>query len=295
MDPRIKNLKSTTFFGRRFTRRQIADIQQTVATFPALSRKELAQTICEHLHWRTPTGGNRVAAALGLLERLERAGILTLPAKRARNRRPRKPVALTPRTAPQPRIEDRMRDLLPLRLQLAAPEQTGLWNEFVQRHHYLGHKPLPGAQLRYFVLADDGLLLALLGFGAAAWKTAPRDQFIGWDPATRQRNLPLVVNHARYLILPWIRLPCLASHLLACIQRQLPLDWHRRYCLRPVLLETFCETPRFQGTCYRAANWIHLGQTQGRGKLDTHHQYAKPIKNIFVKPLCPDWKAILNR
>ena len=137
MDPRIKNLKSTTFFGRRFTRRQIADIQQTVATFPALSRKELAQTICEHLHWRTPTGGNRVAAALGLLKRLERAGILTLPAKRARNRRPRKPVALTPRTAPQPRIEDRLRDLLPLRLQLAAPEQTGLWNEFVQRHHYL--------------------------------------------------------------------------------------------------------------------------------------------------------------
>ena len=149
MDPRIKNLKSTTFFGRRFTRRQIADIQQTVATFPALSRKELAQTICEHLHWRTPTGGNRVAAALGLLKRLERAGILTLPAKRARNRRPRKPVALTPRTAPQPRIEDRLRDLLPLRLQLAAPEQTGLWNEFVQRHHYLGYKQPLGPHLRY--------------------------------------------------------------------------------------------------------------------------------------------------
>ena len=139
MDPRIKNLKSTTFFGRRFTRRQIAAIQQTVATFPALSRKELAQTICEHRRWRTPTGGNRVAAALGLLQRLERAGILTLPAKRAHNRRPgpRKPVAATPRTAPQPLIEDRLRDLLPLRLQPAAPEQTGLWNEFVERHHYL--------------------------------------------------------------------------------------------------------------------------------------------------------------
>ena len=118
MDPRIKNLKSTAFFGRRFTRRQIAAIQQTVATFPALSRNELAHTICEHLRWRTPAGSNRVAAALGLLERLERAGILTLPAKRARNRRPgpRKPVALTPRTAPRPLIADRARDLLPLRL-----------------------------------------------------------------------------------------------------------------------------------------------------------------------------------
>ena len=101
------------------------------------------------------------------------------------------------------------------------------------------------AQLRYFAHAADGLPLALLGFGAAAWKTAPRDRFIGWDPATRQRNLPLVVNHARYLILPWARLPCLASHLLARIQRQLPDDWQRRYNLRPALLETFCETPRF--------------------------------------------------
>ena len=143
--------------------------------------------------------------------------------------------------------------------------------------------------------AADGLLLALLGCGAAAWKTAPRDRFIGWDPPTRQRNLPLVVNHARYLILPWIRLPCLASHLLARLQRQLPQDWQQRYALRPVLLETFCETPRFRGTCYRAANWIHLGRTQGRGKLDTHNQYSLPVKNIFVKPLCPDWKAILNR
>ncbi len=108
-------------------------------------------------------------------------------------------------------------------------------------------------------------------------------------------DLPLVVNHARYLILPWILLPSLASHLLACLQRQLPRDWHQRYGIRPVLLETFCETPRFHGTCYRAANWIHLGQTQGRGKLDTRHEYAEPVKNVFVKPLCPDWKAILNR
>ena len=149
--------------------------------------------------------------------------------------------------------------------------------------------------MRYFVEAPDGLLLALLGCGAAAWKTAPRDRFVGWDAPTRQRNLPLVVNHARYLILPWIRIPSLASHLLACLQRQLPDDWQQRYGIRPVLLETFCETPRFAGTCYRAANWIHLGQTQGRGKLDTRHEYNQPVKNVFVKPLCPDWKQILNR
>ena len=143
--------------------------------------------------------------------------------------------------------------------------------------------------------ARDGLPLALLGFGAAAWKTAPRDRFVGWSPAVRERNLPLLVNHARFLILPWIRVPHLASHLLAQVVRCLPADWHSRYYLRPVLLETFCETPRFLGTCYRAANWIHLGQTLGRGKLDTHNEYALPLKDIFVKPLCPDWQAVLNR
>ena len=202
MDPRIKNLKSTTFFGRRFTRRQIADIQQTVATFPALSRKELAQTICEHLHWRTPTGGNRVAAALGLLERLERAGILTLPAKRARNRRPRKPVALTPRTAPQPRIEDRLRDLLPLRLQLAAPEQTGLWNEFVQRHHYLGYKQPLGPHLRYFLLDRHGRRLGCLLFSQATRSLLCRDAWVGWPQGAYKKHLDLVLAQPRFLLFP---------------------------------------------------------------------------------------------
>lgn len=108
------------------------------------------------------------------------------------------------------------------------------------------------------------------------------------------RRLHLIAK-ARYLILPWIRLPCRASHLLACLQRQLPNDWHQRYAIRPVPLATFCTTPRFHGTCYRAANWIHLGQTQSRGKLDIRHEYAQSVKNVRVNPLCPDWKAVLNR
>ena len=212
--------------------------------------------------------------------------------------RPRPPAA-SPRSDPPPlaQLPASLAQARPLRLSLLcrSDPRSRLWNEFVERYHYLGYKPLPGAQLRYFVQAADGLLLVLLGCGAAAWKTAPRDRFVGWDAPTRQRNLPLVVNHARYLILPWIRIPSLVSHLLACLQRQLPDDWQQRYGLRPVLLETFCETPRLAGTCYRAANWIHLGQTQGRGKLDTRYEYNQPVKNVFVKPLCPGWKQILNR
>ena len=145
---------------------------------------------------------------------------------------------------------------------------------------------MPGAQMRYFVRAANAQPLAVLGFGAAAWKTAPRDAFIGWSPAVRQRNLALVVNNARFLILPWIRIHNLASHLLAQLQRRLPLDWERRYALRPVLLETFCETPRFLGTCYQSANWLCVGETQGRGKLDVHRQSALPVKSVWLKP-CP--------
>ena len=125
--------------------------------------------------------------------------------------------------------------------------------------------------MRYLVRSCAGEPLAMLGFGAAAWKTAPRDLFIGWSPECRQRNLPLVVNNARFLILPWICIPNLASHVLAHCEKQLLQDWQLRYALRPVLLESFCEIPRFAGTCYQAANWTCVGQTQGRGKLDVHN------------------------
>ena len=205
MDPRIKNLKSTTFQGTRFTRRKLAAIQETVQTFPRLSRHELAQTLCVHHRWQTPKGRNRLAFALRLLQDLERLGILSLPARQSPGRGPQKVLQPGPRTARQLALEAPLASLVPLQLQVARErEQIQEWNEWVQRYHPLGYKPLPGAQLRYFVHAADGLLLALLGFGAAAWRTAPRDRFVGWDAATRQRNLSRVVNHARYLILPEI-------------------------------------------------------------------------------------------
>ena len=123
------------------------------------------------------------------------------------------------------------------------------------------------------------------GFGAPAWKTAPRDRFIGWRPSERERNLQLIVNNARFLILPWVESQNLASKLLALAARQLPQDWHDRYAYRPVPLETFVDTQRFTGACYKAANWIHVGQTQGRGKLDWHHQADLPTKSIWLYPL----------
>ena len=175
---------------------------------------------------------------------------------------------------------------------LSRPDST-LWNEYIDRYHYLGYKPLPGAQLRYFACSESRIL-ALLGFGAAAWKTAPRDRFIGWRPSERERNLQLIVNNARFLILPWVESKNLASKLLAMAARQLPEDWHDRYAYRPVLLETFVDTGRFTGACYKAANWIHVGQTQGRGKLDRDRKADLPTKSIWLYPLSKHFRRSLR-
>jgi len=167
-----------------------------------------------------------------------------------------------------------------------------LWNEYIQRYHYLGYQPLPGAQMRYLATAQ-GRVLALLGFGAAAWKIAPRGLWIGWSAAQRRERLHLIINNARFLILPWITCRNLASKLLAMAARRIQDDWAIRYGYRPVLLETFVESQRFTGTCYRAANWTHVGQTQGRGKLDTNHQTPLAVKDIWLFPLEKRFKTSL--
>ena len=149
--------------------------------------------------------------------------------------------------------------------------------------------------MRYTVHDRDGRPLAMLGFSTAAWRLAPRDRFIGWTPQLREKNLHLVVDNPRFLILPWITIPNLGSHLLAIFRHQLPVDWARRYKTRPVLIETFVETPRHTGAVYRASGWIPVGTTQGRGRYDTQNLYDKPKKDIWLRPLRRDWKRTLNR
>jgi hypothetical protein len=185
-------------------------------------------------------------------------------------------------------------ELEDLRLEAVERASSALWNEYIDRYHYLGYKPLAGAQLRYFANAGERVL-GVLGFGAAAWKTGPRDTWIGWSREQRQRNLGGVVNNARFLILPWIRVESLASKLLSMAAKLLPAHWQQRYGYRPVLLETFVEAPRFAGTCYRAANWTCVGQTQGRGKLGDHRLAQVPVKTVWVYPLAKDFREQLCR
>jgi hypothetical protein len=223
--------------------------------------------------------------------RMHDDGRLRLPAPRNRHHNGQTVRPRTPAGDPQePLVVPSPRHLGPLALRpLEGRQESCLVNELLDRYHYLGYQPLPGAQIRYVVHAGDRLV-ATLGFGAAAWKTKPRDDFIGWTPDQRQDRLHLVVNNARFLVLPWIRCPNLASHILGRVARRLPDDWEERFGYRPVLLETFVQWPRFRGTCYQAANWIHLGLTQGRGKLDVDKTARLPKKAIWVLPLQRDFR-----
>ena len=289
MDPRIEHLKSTTFFGKRFTRRQIAQIQETVATFPALSRKELAQTLCEHLRWHTAAGENRVAACLGLLEVLEQAGIVTLPPKRAEKRHgTRKPLTRTARTDAQPPIQDRLGELAPLRLQLAeGPEQAGLFNEYVDHYHYLGYRQPLGPQLRYFLRDRHERPLGCLLFSQATRSLACPRQLGRLARGRLQAASGLGGESAPLLAVPWVRVDNLASHALSLAAKQLPQDWQRRYGSRPVLIETFVDPERFGGVCYRAANWLRLGQTRRRPDA------GRTRKDVYVYPLAKHCREIL--
>ena len=195
---------------------------------------------------------------------------------------------------PAPTTLDEVRPL-DLRPVVRGTREGKLWNEFVARYHYLGYKILVGAQMRYAVHDRNGWPLAMLGFSTAAWKLAPRDSFIGWTRQLREKNLPFVVDNPRFLILPWIKIPNLGSHILALIRRRLPDDWTERYNTTPVLIETFVETPRYTGAVYRASGWIRVGTTQGRGRYDRDRQSDKPKKDVWLRPLRRDWKRTLNR
>jgi hypothetical protein len=280
------------YCGRPFTLEEIEFIRALLGATPALNRARLSREVCERLGWRRPDGRLKDMSCRVALLRMQTDGLITLPPPR--NAKP-------PPYLARPEIEQAVLappsvpavDLTRLTIDpVSHKRESLLWNAYIQHHHYLGHQPMPGAQLRYFVRAA-GEVVALLSFGASAWKTQPRDEFIGWTREQRERNLHLVINNARFLILPWIQCKNLASRVLALAARRLGEDWQLRYAYRPVLLETFVEKPRFAGTCYKAANWLCLGDTQGRGKLDRLHRNAEPVKSVWIYPLVGDFRQQL--
>jgi len=292
MDPLIAQLSSTTFAGKRFTRKQLCTIQETCRAFPGLSRRELAHTISEHLNWRTATGKHKIQSCLSTLESLERLGIVSLPAIEEQYRPGKqKPIEHTPGSAPQTLIKASVHELA-VTIQLVSDKQDiRLWNELIDRHHYLGYKRPIGPHLRYFILDAQGRKLGCLMFCYAVKKLPCRDEWIGWQAQKHKKHLERVVNNNRFLILPWVEVKCLASKVLSMACKQLSDDWQAHYNIRPVLVETFVDPTLFKATCYRAANWQFLGQTNGRAT--TQNTAGKTVKDVYVLPLVRNPKLVL--
>jgi Domain of unknown function (DUF4338) len=282
-------------YGRRdFSAELVQRIADIIERHPGMKRTPLSRKVCEELDWRGTDGRLCEMACRVTLLRLHADGLISLPPSQIRQPRRRASFEATPATDPQSGIDAAVHELAPLSVRIVQGrgEESRLWNEFMARYHYLGYTPMSGQQLRYSVYAGEQLV-ALLGFGAAAWKLADRERFVGWNDEQRRSRLHRVVNNTRFLILPWVQCRGLASKVLGMVARRLPADWQQRYGFTPVMLETFVESPRHKGTCYQAANWQRVGRTTGRGKTSTSHAAQLPIKDVWLYPLRRDFRSVL--
>jgi len=281
--------------GRQVTRADIGFIRELMISRPQKSRRALSLAVCEAWNWVQPNGQPRDMVCRGLLLALHRAGHIALPearwASRAAWRRHQPPTAVI-YAAP---VRTSLRELGALEFrQVRRSADERLFNALIATHHYLGYTQPVGEHLKYLVYAGERPV-ACFAWGSAPRHLGPRDRFIGWPAVTRHRNLRLVVYNSRFLILPWVEVPHLASHLLGRMARLLPLEWARVYGHPVYFAETFTDPARFKGTCYRAANWIWLGQTTGRGKADLLHRPNRPLKDVWGYPLVKDFRERLVR
>ncbi len=288
-----------SFCGVELTAEQTALVRQIIADYPKLSQTELSHTICELLDWRRPNGGLKSRECNLFLQQLQQRGWLkSLPELRITKHRGPYPTKIEATSDPQPAMTGLLANYFPLELRrVTTPEQGHLFRQYIERYHYLGFKVPFGASLRYIVHTQQPPHhpLACLLFKSSGWRMAPRDQWIGWSDAARQANLPMVVNNSRFLIFPWVKIPNLASHILSLAARQIVPDWQAMYNVTPVLLETLVDVDRYPGTCYRAANWIGVGTTQGRGRMDRFHTSPTTRKDILLYPLTRYWRQVLHR
>lgn len=273
----------------------IAFVRHLISSHPTWSRWRLSRQLAEAWNTRTATDQLKDMSVRHLLGKMHKRHLIVLPPLRRSPPKRQRPLPELFDTPPAPPLEQPLADLLPLQVEGVARKHRsyGTFAHYLARYHYLGYHRPAGENIGYLVRDCQGRDLACLLFSGAAWKTKPRDVFLGWDAATRIRRLSYLTNNTRFLILSWVRVPHLASHVLGLITRRLASDWQAKYGHPVYAVETFVERDRFRGTCYRAANWICLGQTQGRSRADRYNTLRVPIKDIYLYPLTPRFKEKL--
>jgi hypothetical protein len=281
--------------GRELSAEDIGLIQGLLAEHQDWGRTRLSEELCCLWDWRNAQGRIKDMAARTLLLKLERGGYIRLPERRrpsSNGLRNRDAPLMDHATEP---ICCTLRDLRPVGVSVveSGSQDLRLFNCLLGRYHYLGHRNTVGENMRYLVRDRAGRPVGCALFGSAAWKCAARDAWIGWDRGAREANLGLLTNNTRFLVMPWIDVPCLASHLLAILARRVCADWQRKYGHPIHALETFVDRERFKGTCYQAANWVRLGSTQGRTRNDRNHRLRASVKDVYLYPLLQGFRREL--
>ena len=279
----------------KITEEKIAEINELIKAKPEWNRSKLSQELCKMWEWIGENGQLKDISCRDVLRVLDAAGKIKLPKRRTHGHTKGGAddvVLMLHDTTP---IEEPLSLLKPLSLEVVVGKSNLMeFKSYVAQHHYLGYDRNIGENIKYFVRDGQGRILSCLMFGSAAWKCEGRDTFIGWSNDKRREKLRYITNNSRYLIFPWVKVPHLASHILSLVCRQISKDWVNKYGHPLYMLETFVERERFQGTCYKAANWIHVGKTTGRGRDSKSKEAVLPIKDIFVYPLDKHFREFLN-
>jgi hypothetical protein len=283
-----------SYRGKKITQEDVVFIRGLIAQNPADSRRRLSEKLCQAWNWRQANGALCAMVCRGLMLALERAGHIELPARRQNSLNPlirrEKPASISIDPSP---LEGPLSFLLPLEFrQVRRSPLEKLCNSLIEQYHYLAYCQPVGEHLKYLVFAHQRPIACMI-YSSAPRHIGCRDRFIGWPARIRRQNLYLMAYQTRFLILPWVRVPHLASHLLGRMAKRLSADWQRLYRHPVYYEETFVDIERFKGTCYRAANWFYLGKTTGRGKNDQTHKPNRSIKAVWGNPLCRDFRARL--
>jgi len=270
-------------------------IRLLIAENPSWNRTKISVELCKRWCWQSPNGRLKDMSCRNLLLKLERSGHIVLPPRQRPSQNKFRNHCLTDIPHSTQKIKCELSSLLPLKIKIIAPDSPdkNLFHFFLASYHYLSYRNTAGENIKYMVLSYDDKPLACLVFACAAWKTQARDSYIGWNPQDRERNLSFITNNSRFLILPWVNVSCLASHILSKAAHRLNADWFKKYGHPIYLLETFVDRARFRGVCYKAANWILVGQTTGRTRNDQHGTIKEPVKDVYVYPLHKHYKSRL--